>query len=126
MNEYQSFTMQDFESDGEPMLTKIDYLTDMFDLEAQNEHGKPVVITLREKDRHFAERQAPEVTIELNNCPTHGAVNADHGCPEFDGVLRDAWTGDTLDDSSFPDRSHKRDASIKHLGMTENGTQYRP
>lgn len=73
----------------------------------------------------------PEVSVELNSCPTHGAVDKDHRCPEFDGVLRDAWTGDTLDDSIYPDRSHRQGGrhdgpSLKHLGMTENGTQYRP
>lgn len=52
--EYQTFTLQDFESEGEPLLTKIDYLTDMFDLEIQNEQGKPIVITLREKGPHLA------------------------------------------------------------------------
>lgn len=55
--EYQTFTLQDFESEGEPLLTKIDYLTDMFDLEIQNEQGKPIVITLREKGPHFNERE---------------------------------------------------------------------
>lgn len=55
--EYQTFTLQDFESEGEPLLTKIDYLTDMFDLEVQNEQGEPIVITLREKDSHFNERE---------------------------------------------------------------------
>lgn len=52
--EYQTFTLQDFESEGEPMLTKIDYLTDMFDLEVQNEKGEPIVITLREKAFHVS------------------------------------------------------------------------
>lgn len=54
--EYQTFTMQDFESDGEPLLTQIDYLTEMFSLEVQNERGKPIVITLREKPEHVAKR----------------------------------------------------------------------
>ena len=55
--EYQTFTMQDFESEGEPMLTRIDYLDEMFDLEVQNEQGEPIVITLREKGPHFRERE---------------------------------------------------------------------
>jgi hypothetical protein len=29
----------------------------MFELEVTNERGKPIVITLREKDEHFTERQ---------------------------------------------------------------------
>lgn len=67
------------------------------------------------------------ISAEINNCPIHGAVDKDHRCPEFDGVLRDAWTGDTLDDSRYADRSHRRDGpSNKYLGMTENGTQFIP
>lgn len=57
--EYQAFTMQDFESDGEPLLTKVDYLIEMFDLEVQNEKGGPIVITPREKQEHFNGRQSP-------------------------------------------------------------------
>lgn len=58
--------MQDFEADGEPMLTKIDYLTDMFDLEVQNERGKPIVIILREKEEHHTMREP--------RCPECGGI----------------------------------------------------
>lgn len=46
-----------------------------------------------------------EATVELNNCPTHGAVNKSHRCPDFDSVLRDAWTGEIIpgaDDPALP------------------------
>jgi hypothetical protein len=55
--EYQRFSMQDFESEGEPLVASADYLIEMFELEVTNERGKPIVITLREKDEHFTERQ---------------------------------------------------------------------
>jgi len=45
---YQTFTLQDHKRD-EPLLVKVDYLDEMFDLEVQNEQGKPIVITLRER-----------------------------------------------------------------------------
>jgi hypothetical protein len=59
--EYQTFTMQDFETEGEPLLIRADYLVEMFELEVTNERGKPIVITLREKDEHFTERQEGDV-----------------------------------------------------------------
>lgn len=58
--EYKTFTMRDFHgrpSDDPILLTQIDYLTEMFDLDVQNEKGDPVVITLREKPEHFSARQ---------------------------------------------------------------------
>jgi hypothetical protein len=55
--EYQTFTMQDFETEGEPLLVRADYLVEMFELEITNERGKPIVITLREKGKHFTERE---------------------------------------------------------------------
>lgn len=96
--EYQSFTMQDLEREPAPLLTRIDYLVEMFDLEVQNQSDQPIVITLREKQSHFSDRRRSDVSVVLNNCPTHGAVDKDHRCPEFDGVLRDAWTGDVIPD----------------------------
>lgn len=53
MIEYQTFTMHNFDADGDPLLVNIDYLTEMFELEVQNEKGKPIVITLREKTEHL-------------------------------------------------------------------------
>jgi hypothetical protein len=41
----------------------------------------------------------PEITAEFNNCPTHGAVDKDHRCPAFDGVLRDGFTGEIVPDA---------------------------
>lgn len=111
--EYRSFSMQDFEADGEPLLTKIDYLTDMFDLEVQNEHDKPMVITLREKDHHFAERRAPHVSVELNNCPTHGPVDNNHRCLDWEAGMRPLTHDGPAD-------------YVKYLGMTENGTKSTP
>lgn len=58
--EYKTFTMQDFNGrppDDPILLTEIDYLTEMFDLDVQNQKGEPVVITLREKPEHFSARQ---------------------------------------------------------------------
>jgi hypothetical protein len=55
--EYQTFTMQDFETEGELLLVRADYLVEMFELEVTNERGKPIVITLREKDKHLTERE---------------------------------------------------------------------
>jgi hypothetical protein len=55
--EYQTFTMQDFEAEGEPLLVRADYLVEMFELEVTNERGKPIVITLREKGKHLTERE---------------------------------------------------------------------
>ena len=37
-----------------------------------------------------------ELIVEINNCPTHGSVDKNHRCPQFDGILRDGWTGDVL------------------------------
>lgn len=71
--------------------------------------------------------QQPDISIEMNTCPTHGDVDRDHRCPAFDGVLRDAWTGEVVLDESYPDRTHLGDGpadNVKYLGMTENGTQY--
>lgn len=58
--EYQRFTMRDFETEGEPLMVRADYLIEMFELEVTNERGKPIVITLREKGQHFTERQEAE------------------------------------------------------------------
>ena len=55
--EYQTFSMQDFEQEGNPLLVRADYLLSMFDLEVQNERGTPIVITLREKANHFSARE---------------------------------------------------------------------
>lgn len=49
-----------------------------------------------------ASSDEPKLIAEINNCPSHGAVNADHRCPEFDGILRDAWTGEPILGSDGP------------------------
>ena len=41
----------------------------------------------------------PEITAEFNNCPTHCAVDKDHRCSQFDGVLRDGFTGEIVPDA---------------------------
>ena len=54
--EYQTYTLKDYNAEGDPLIVSFDYLVEMFDLEVQNEKGKPIVITLREKDQHVAAR----------------------------------------------------------------------
>lgn len=54
---YQTFKMQDFARQPEWLLTQIDYLEQMFDLEVENQRDKPIVICLREKAEHFSERK---------------------------------------------------------------------
>lgn len=46
---YRTYTLQDYERVPKLILAQIDYLIEMFDLEVQNEKGKPIVITLRDK-----------------------------------------------------------------------------
>jgi hypothetical protein len=60
----------------------------------------PTFMEIKAAQQILAARHSkpPVITIELSNCPTHGAVDADHRCPQFDGVLRDAWTGEVLPD----------------------------
>lgn len=57
--EYQIFKMQDFNDrpDSPLLLTQIEYLVEMFDLQVQNERGKPIVITLAEKQPHLERRR---------------------------------------------------------------------
>lgn len=103
---YQTFKMQDFERGDDPRVAEIDYLKEMFDLEVQNEQDKPIVITLREKAEHVSARKGPpEITAEINTCPTHGAVDKSHRCPDLDGVLRDAWSGKAALDVQYPDKT---------------------
>lgn len=55
--EYQTFKMQDFERRADaPLLVQIEYLRSMFDIAVENERGKPIVITLTEKQDHFESR----------------------------------------------------------------------
>jgi hypothetical protein len=60
----------------------------------------PTFMEIKDARRNLTARHSkpPVITIELSNCPTHGAVDFGHYCPEFDGVLRDAWTGEVLPD----------------------------
>lgn len=46
-NPQQLFWLNDYE--GQRQLIEVSYLADAFDMEVQNQIGKPVVFTLREK-----------------------------------------------------------------------------
>lgn len=82
--EYQTFTMQDFDQSPAPLLTRVDYLVGMFDLEVQNEQGKPIVITLREKAGHFDGRQqlvrpkCPECLENASDYDLHASCLDEH------------------------------------------------
>lgn len=58
--DYQTFKLQDFERVANPLLVDLDYLLPMFDLQVQNERDKPIVITLTERESHFASRSKPD------------------------------------------------------------------
>lgn len=99
-----------------PMLTKC------------SECGETLDVSAALLEEQFGDKQ-PDISLEMNTCPTHGAVNRDHRCSAFDGVLRDAWTGEVVLDATYPDRTHLGNGSadnVKYLGMTENGERYEP
>lgn len=56
-SQYQTFEIHDLEQVTARLLAQVDYLQEMFDLTVDNERGKPIVITLREKSDHFNKRQ---------------------------------------------------------------------
>lgn len=54
---HQHFMMEDMANNRRVPLVEVIYLLEMFDLERVSEKGKPVAITLREKQSHFEARQ---------------------------------------------------------------------
>lgn len=58
-------------------------------------------------------REAPEITIEVNRCPVHGAVDNDHRCLSWKAGMRPLTHDGPAD-------------GVKYLGMTTNGERYTP